>query len=195
VKPLPHAAKETKTRRIGWREHIALPDLGIASLPAKIDTGARTSALHAVDQKLIELDGAPWIEFTIPVHNRRSTSRVRARLLGTRDIKNTGGIPERRYVIRTTLGLGRRRWLIDVSLADRERMEFDLILGRTAIRKRGLLVDPGHSYLLGWPGAPKSAPKSAAQPAPKLAANGPSNTASSPVRDARPRSLQEEEDR
>lgn len=133
---------------IGWRERISLPEFGIEHIPAKIDTGARTAALHAVDQTVFEVDGERWVEFMIPVHNRRSSGRVRTRVVDEREIKNTGGIPERRLIVRTQLLLGRHRWLIDVSLANRAKMEFDLILGRTAIRKRGILVDPGHSYLL-----------------------------------------------
>ncbi len=133
---------------IGWRERISLPDFGIDNIAAKIDTGARTAALHAVDQIVFEIDGERWVEFMIPVHNRRSPNRVRTRVVDEREIKNTGGVPERRLIVRTLLLLGRHRWLIDVSLANRAKMEFDLILGRTAIRRRGILVDPGHSYLL-----------------------------------------------
>lgn len=142
-------AKQTGyTEVIGWRERISLPEFGIEHIPAKIDTGARTAALHAVDQTVFEVDGERWVEFMIPVHNRRSSGRVRTRVVDEREIKNTGGIPERRLIVRTQLLLGRHRWLIDVSLANRAKMEFDLILGRTAIRRRGILVDPGHSYLL-----------------------------------------------
>jgi hypothetical protein len=136
---------------IGWREHVGLPGLGIASMPAKIDTGARTSALHAVDQQIVEIDGLAWVEFMIPVHNRRSRTRLRALLVEERDIRNTSGIAQTRLVIRSLLTMGQRSWLIDISLADREKMEFDLILGRTAIRKRSLLVDPGRSFFLGHP--------------------------------------------
>lgn len=133
---------------IGWREHIGLPDLGLPRLPAKIDTGARTSALHAVDQHVIEIDGVQYVQFMVPVGNRRSKSKVVAPLVGEREIKNTSGVPEKRLIVRTTLHFGRHRWKIEVSLADRKKMEFDLILGRTAIRKRRILVDPGKSFLL-----------------------------------------------
>ncbi len=151
----PRLARSQKT--IGWREYIALPDFGIHHLPAKIDTGARTSALHAVDQTVFEDDGTRWVEFMIPLKNRRTTKRLRAPVLEERDIKNTGGVPERRLVVRTTLVIGLRQWLIDVSLANRERMEFDVILGRSAIRKHKLLVDPGRSYIAGRP-APRIEP-------------------------------------
>lgn len=136
---------------IGWREHISLPQFGIFDLPAKVDTGARTSALHAVDQNVFDRDGAPWVEFMIPLKNRRTTRRICAPILEERDIKNTGGVPERRLVVRTTLVIGKRHWLIDVSLANREKMEFDVILGRSAIRRHRMLVDPRRSYLAGAP--------------------------------------------
>ncbi len=145
---------------IGWRELIALPDLGIPLLAAKIDTGARTSALHAVDQEYVDVGGARFVEFSVPIGNRRTSERVRAPLIDEREIKNTSGVPQRRLIVRTTLLLGRHRWQIEVSLANREKMEFDLILGRTAVRKRGILVDPGHSFMLG---PPVSARKAAAK--------------------------------
>ena len=84
---------------IGWRERISLPEFGIEHIPAKIDTGARTAALHAVDQTVFEVDGERWVEFMIPVHNRRSSGRVRTRVVDEREIKNTGGIPERRLIV------------------------------------------------------------------------------------------------
>lgn len=133
---------------IGWREIVDLPDLGIERFRAKIDTGARTSALHATRQKLLHIDGKEWVEFHVPVPGTSGTTRYRAPLVDQRAIKNTSGNPEDRFIIRTTLRLGKRRWPIEVSLADRENMGFDLILGRTAIRRRRLLVNPGKSYLL-----------------------------------------------
>lgn len=136
---------------IGWREHISLPDFGIFDLPAKVDTGARTTALHAVDQRVFDRDGARWVEFKVPLKNRRATRQICAPILEERDIKNTGGVPERRLVVRTTLVIGKRHWLIDVSLANRAKMEFDVILGRSAIRRHRLLVDPRRSYLAGSP--------------------------------------------
>ena len=133
---------------IGWRETVALPDLGIASLKAKVDTGARTSALHAVDIETFERAGQHWARFTVPLAGR---VRREARLVDERPIKNTSGEPEMRMVIETALILGSHRYGIEVSLANREKMEFDLILGRTAIRRRGLAVDPGRSFLAGPP--------------------------------------------
>lgn len=137
---------------IGWRELVGLPDLGIAELPAKIDTGARTSALHAEDQLRFERAGDPWVQFRIPSQTGEIDQVLEAPLIDEREIKNTGGIPELRLIIKTTLLLGRHRWKIEMSLADRRQMEFDLILGRSALRSRGLLINPNRSFTLGQPG-------------------------------------------
>jgi len=133
---------------IGWREHISLPELGIHALAVKIDTGARTSALHAEDQQFFERDGVEWVSFCVPLAGDLKTKRVEAPVIDDREIKNTSGKPERRIVIATTIRMETRSWRIETSLADRESMKFDMILGRTAIRRRGLLVDPGKSFLL-----------------------------------------------
>lgn len=136
---------------IGWRERISLPEFGIGSMRAKIDTGARTSALHALDQERFDRDGAPWVRFRVPLPGTPRTTRVAARILDERDVKNTSGTPERRIVIPVLMILGWHRWHIEVTLANREKMEFDMILGRTAIRRRGIMVDPGRSWLAGPP--------------------------------------------
>ena len=145
------ASSQARLDIIGWREMVGLPDLGIMQIRAKIDTGARTSALHAEKQELFERDGVQWVRFLIPTGGHPKLSMVETPLRDERDIDNTSGMPERRYIVRTTLLLGRHRWHIDVSLADRLKMEFDLILGRTAIRGRNVLVDSGGSYLAGNP--------------------------------------------
>ncbi len=136
---------------IGWREIVGLPDLGISALRAKIDTGARTSALHAVDLEIFERDGEPWVEFHVPLRSVPRSKRCASRIVDRRKIKNTSGIAETRLVVETTLVMGQRHWRIEMSLADREKMTFDLILGRTAIRRHRLLVNPGKSYLAGRP--------------------------------------------
>ncbi len=145
------AARRPLNTTIGWREWVGLPDLYIFPIRAKIDTGARTSALHAVVRETYEKDDVAWVDFDVPVFETKSVKRCRARLVESRAIKNTSGVPDHRYVIETTLVLGQRSWVIETSLADREQMTFDLILGRTAIRNRRLCVDPGRSYLLGPP--------------------------------------------
>jgi hypothetical protein len=136
---------------IGWREFVSLPELSISRIRAKIDTGARTSALHATNQRLLVVGNEEWVEFHVPVAGTSRSTRCRARLVAKRNIKNTSGNAEERFIIKTTLILGKRRWPIEVSLANRDNMGFDLILGRTAIRNRKLLVNPGRSYLVGTP--------------------------------------------
>ncbi len=136
---------------IGWREKVALPELGIVEIRGKIDTGARTSALHALDLEIEQQNGEDWISFHVPHLGERRSVRHRAKVLDRRSIKNTGGVAEDRYVIRTLIVIGRRKWRIELSLTDREKMKHDLILGRTAIGGHRLLVRPDKSYLAGRP--------------------------------------------
>jgi hypothetical protein len=136
---------------IGWRERIGLPELGIAWVTAKIDTGARTSALHAARIEPFVRDGADWVAFHIPHDNLINARDCVAPLVGRRAITNTSGVPEERFVISTLLSIGRRRWHIEVSLADRARMAMPIILGRTAIRRHNILVDAGKSFLAPMP--------------------------------------------
>lgn len=142
--------KKKDKNLIGWREHIGLPELGIGSIKAKVDTGARTTALHAIVVGVRKEDGKAWLDFRI-FHGKKAGEIVSRPLIEQRDIKNTSGVPETRYVIKTLMHIGTRRWPIEISLADREKMAFDIILGRTAIRGHGLLVDPGKSFLAGKP--------------------------------------------
>ena len=144
-------SKKDPLREIGWRENVGLPDLSIHSIKAKIDTGARTSALHAVPRRVYEIDGSPWIEFDVPRSNAHPIINCNSPLVDQRKITNTSGVPEIRYVIETTLVLGRRHWHIELSLADREKMIFDIILGRTALRRHKISVNPGKSFLAGPP--------------------------------------------
>ncbi len=119
---------------IGWRETVALPSLSIAGINAKIDTGARTSALNARKFKLRTEDGVEWVDFEVPLTGQKTPVLCTARRVDKRPIKNTSGIPEVRHVIETELVLGRHSWKIEVSLANRKEMAFDMILGRTAMR-------------------------------------------------------------
>ena len=136
---------------IGWREIVRLPELGVFDMRAKIDTGARTSALHAEEQEVFERDGRTWVRFRVPASRHHSDFRAEVPVLDERNIKNTSGVPERRIVIRTLLHLGKHHWHVDVSLADRSNMGFDMILGRTAIRRHNVLVHAGRSFLAGKP--------------------------------------------
>jgi hypothetical protein len=129
---------------------VAFPELGIPRIKAKVDTGARTSALHAWHIREVERNGEPWARFCVHPNQRTMAGEVwcEAPIVDHREIRNSGGRGEHRYVVATDLQLGADRWPIELTLTSRDNMGFRMLLGRTAIRRR-LLVDPGRSYLLG----------------------------------------------
>jgi hypothetical protein len=133
---------------IGWREWVELPSLGVTAIKAKMDTGARSSALHAVDIEQFEENGVRMVAFS--VHPRQKTTSTELRcvlpLLDERPVRNSGGTTTLRPVIRTLLTFGDDSWPIDLSLIARDLMGFRLLLGREAIRRR-YIIDPARSYL------------------------------------------------
>ncbi len=149
---------------IGWRERVSLPDLGLGWFAAKIDTGARTTALHATDITPFERDGVPWVRFRPDVPDGAGPRLCHAELVDTRGIKNTSGIREDRIVIRTHLQLADRRFLVEISLTDRSDMTFPMIIGRSALRRRGLLIDCGRSWLTDGIRASNATPGEGATP-------------------------------
>ena len=132
---------------IGWREWISLPDLGVKSIKAKVDTGARTSSLHAFGLQEIERDGVVWVRFEIHPEQRTSHPSIPAELplLARRRVRDSGGKTELRPVVETVGEILGRRWPIEITLTQRDAMGFRMLLGRQAIRRR-FLVDPGGSY-------------------------------------------------
>lgn len=138
-------AKET----IGWKEVVDLPVFGLRDVPAKVDTGARTSVLHCSHIQLIESEGGTFVEFipldcaeehfatarkfTLPFHSERL-------------IKNSFGQEENRYIVKTNIRLGDQEFDIEISLRDRSGMEFPILLGRSFIRGK-FVVDVSKSYL------------------------------------------------
>ena len=135
---------------IGWREWVALPDLRVGAIKAKVDTGARTSALHAYRIEPFRRAGALWLRFELHPLQRSEAMKVtcEARAVDERAVRNSGGGVERRYIIRTLLKLGDEVWPIELALANRDQMGFRMLLGRTALEGRAL-IEPGRSYLLG----------------------------------------------
>ena len=138
------------TLQVGWREWLALPDLGLTWIKVKVDTGARTSALHAGDIDYFEKDGAEWVRFYLrPVAGSDETGgRCEAMVIEYREVTDSGGNTERRPVIRSTTVIGEHRFLIDITLTDRSAMRFPMLLGRTAL-PRDAVVLPRQSFLLG----------------------------------------------
>ena len=134
----------------GWREWVSLPDLGIDRIKAKVDTGARTSALHAFQVKPFVDDGRNKVEFLMHPIQKNSEHVVTcvADVVDRRTVRDSGGHAEERFVIETTLEIGAQRWPIEVTLTARDDMLFRMLIGRTAIKRRAL-VDPGRSYLVG----------------------------------------------
>ncbi len=131
---------------IGWREVAGLPDLGIDCIAAKIDTGARTSSLHAVDMDLFERGGEKWARFFIDLGNDHRSLVCEAPRVAHRTITSSNGQAEERLIIKTAIRLGAEIFRAEFSLADRSDMLFPVLVGRTALRKR-FLVDSGRSYL------------------------------------------------
>lgn len=145
---------------IGWREWIDLPDLGIRRLKVKVDTGARTSSLHASNIEFFARGGKRWVRFDVhPKHRDASlTVRSEALLHDQRAVRNSGGRAERRAVIHTTMRFLDEEWPIEVTLTGRSDMGFRMLLGREAIRGR-FAVDPRRSYVGGKPPTKKPIPR------------------------------------
>ena len=140
----------TEPLKVGWREWVGLPDLRVGAIKAKVDTGARTSALHAYNIAPFRRKGALWLRFELHPIQRSEAMKVicEARAVDERTVRNSGGGVERRYIIRTLLKLGEKSWPIELALANRDQMGFRMLLGRTALQGRAL-IEPGRSYLFG----------------------------------------------
>jgi hypothetical protein len=135
---------------IGWREWISLPDLAIAHIKAKVDTGAKTSALHAFYVHPFERDGAPWVRFGVHPLQASAAQVVEceAPVKDVRRVTDSGGHAEMRAVIETTMVVRGEKRVIELTLTDRENMMFRMLLGRSAL-KRHFVVDSSKSFLLG----------------------------------------------
>jgi hypothetical protein len=145
--------KKKKTRKtIGWREWVELPELGIEAIKVKVDSGARTSALHATKIRYLEKhDGVTIVSFVVTQSlNPRKSMRVHAPLVEQRMVKSSLGHGSLRPVIRTTVKIGKMAWPIEVTLINRDPMGFRMLLGRQAIRKK-FLIHPARSFIQSEP--------------------------------------------
>ena len=143
---------------VGLREWVALPDLGVAGLRAKIDTGASTSSLHATEVEPFVRDGVEWVRFNAHLGTRVQLRHhcCEAPLVAMKTIKSSNGHAQVRYVIRTSLALGDRVWPVEFTLACRKSMRYRLLLGSKALVDSQLVVNPGLKYVQDKPVFPAS---------------------------------------
>jgi len=136
---------------IGWREWLAFPELGIPAIKAKIDTGARTSALHAFFVEPYREGGRDHVRFGVhPLSGNRNLVRLAtAAVKDCREVADSGGHREERFVIETLIRIGMVSTRIEMTLTNRDSMKFRMLLGRSALQAMGVTVNPSRSYLLG----------------------------------------------
>jgi len=137
---------------VGWREWCSLPDLGLPPIKAKIDTGAKTSCLHAFSVETFTKENTEWIRFGMHPNQNDTDTEIycEAPVFDQRDVTDSGGHKEKRYVIQTTLVLAQQQWPIELTLTNRDTMRFRMLLGRTAMEQK-IIVNPGKSFLLDKP--------------------------------------------
>ncbi|MFQ5731968.1 MAG: ATP-dependent zinc protease [Planctomycetaceae bacterium] len=137
---------------IGWREWVRLPELGIKTIKAKVDTGARSSSLHAFDLREFDRDNEQWVRFNVCPVQRKNDKVIatEAKVLEYRSVRSSSGKATLRPVVATTVELLGVTWDVELTLANRDQMGFRMLLGREAVRRR-FLVDAGKSYYGGKP--------------------------------------------
>lgn len=135
---------------VGSQEWCSFPDLGVPAIKARVDSGAKTSSIHAFNIQPFKRHSESWVSFEVhPLQsNRRTTIRCESRVVDRRLIRSSSGITEKRYVIRTPLSLGYRVWDIEMTLANRDSMGYRMLLGREAMSDR-ILVDPAAEFCHG----------------------------------------------
>ncbi|MEC4114679.1 30S ribosomal protein S6--L-glutamate ligase [Myroides pelagicus] len=137
---------------VGSEEWCSFPTFNIPAIKARVDSGAKTSALHAVNIIPFDKDGEKWVKFDVnPLQNNGKTIiSCEAKVVDKRIVKSSSGSRESRYVIRTNIVLNEASWEIEVTLTNRDSMGYRMLLGREAMSGR-ILVDPEKNFLLGQP--------------------------------------------
>jgi hypothetical protein len=143
-----------KIKQLGWREWVQLSDLGLPWMKAKVDTGARTSCLHAFALSLFTHDGAEWVRFSVhPIQkNIEKVVECKAPVFDKRSVTDSGGHTEERIVIKTGIKIGDWKDDIELTLTSRDTMRFRILLGRTTMVAGGFCIDPARSYQQGKKG-------------------------------------------
>ena len=138
-----------RKQTVGWREWASLPEMGIPAIKIKIDTGAKTSALHAFDLETFTQDGKDQVRFNIHPLQRNDTliKSYTAPIVSEKTVKSSNGQKERRITIRTPIVIGDKQWDIDITLTNRDIMNYRMLLGRGAMGK--LIVEPAKSFCRG----------------------------------------------
>ena len=131
---------------VGWRELVHLPELGLHAIPAKIDSGARTSSLHATILDEFERDGETFVRFAVDFDQPSVRQVCEAVHIDWRGVTSSNGETQSRRIIKTPLKIGRLTFRAEISLADRSDMRFPMLIGRSSLRRR-FVVDSGHSWL------------------------------------------------
>ncbi len=157
----------TFSSTVGWREWVALPSLGIARIKAKLDTGARTSALHALRSDRYTERGAPHVRLHVQPRQRdgEGVLVVETAIIDERTVTDSSGHRERRIVVASDVALGTERWSIELTITNRDTLRFRMLLGRSAMQGH-LIIDPDRSYVLGKPDKARSKVVRRAQPHP-----------------------------
>ena len=138
----------TKDLELGWEEWINLPSLNVPAIKVKIDTGAQTSALHAKHIEIFKVNKKKHVRFEVsPLPEKPNlTISCSAPLLDKRKVVSSNGESETRFIIKATLILGTKEWEAEISLTDRESMQFRMLLGRSALDPE-MIVHPSESFL------------------------------------------------
>ena len=150
--PAPESAADSSRIVVGWREWVALPQAGVDWVKAKIDTGARSSAIHAFDLESYDVDGQEWVRFSIHPWQRsdEDVAELSLPVLDRREVRSSNGQTEQRYAVVLDVTLAGRTLTTVMTLSNRDEMGFRMLIGREAL-ERGFLVDSALSYAGGRP--------------------------------------------